>query len=474
LSRTWLIIPLLVLYLYDLGGVGFLKEDEPRYASIGRQMAQSGDWITPRLDGQPWFEKPPLQYWTTAAGRLVRLPDEWAARLPVALASIAFLIFFFSFLAREFSLRTAVTAAAILSTSAGWLAYSFVAVPDLLMSAALAAAMLIALFDTRRKQGYAAGALLGLSILAKAFVPLVLFAPMFLVARGKRRTMLAGCILVAAPWYLLCTAHNGAAFWRELFWKQQVLRFFTPSLQHVQPFWYYLPIVLAGLFPWTPLAVLLFRRKTYDDIRVRTLLAWLVFALLFFSVARNKLPGYALPMLPPLAIVLAVALEKSASRRAWMVTSLAASAVLLAALPAIMRALPDALLSGLRKAPLATNLGLPFVLVAVGVGWLAWREKRTLAILTTAAAAAAGVIYMKTSAFPTLDQRVSVRSFWRANAAAAADACLDNVRRDWEYGLNYYAGHPLPACSADSRSRITVQDGRLTLESDTAASARRP
>src|SRR5579862_2966122 len=125
LPRSWLIIPLLILYLPGLGSVGFLGPDEPRYASIGREMAHSGDLVTPRLDGQPWFEKPPLLYWMVAAGHWAHLPDEWAARLPVALSSIAFLLFFYWIVRREFSSATALAATAILSTSAGWLAYSF-------------------------------------------------------------------------------------------------------------------------------------------------------------------------------------------------------------------------------------------------------------------------------------------------------------------------------------------------------------
>ncbi len=170
LSRSWLIVPLLILYLLDLGGVGFLGPDEPRYASIGREMARSHDFVTPRLGGEAWFEKPPLLYWMIALGRMAHLPDEWAARLPVTLASIAFLVFFFGIVMREFTPRAAIAATTILATSAGWLAYSFVAVTDLPMSAALAAAMLIAMLDTRREQGYVAGALLGLAVLAKGFV----------------------------------------------------------------------------------------------------------------------------------------------------------------------------------------------------------------------------------------------------------------------------------------------------------------
>jgi 4-amino-4-deoxy-L-arabinose transferase-like glycosyltransferase len=467
LSRTWLIVPLLILYLFDLGGAGFLGPDEPRYASVGREMALSHDLVTPRLDGSPWFEKPPLLYWLTAAGEFLHLPDESAARLPLALIGIAFLMFFFQILADEFSVRRALAATAILATSAGWLAYSFVAVTDLPMSATLNAAVLIALFDTRRDQGYLAGALLGLSILAKSFVPLVLFVPMFLVARGKRLTMLAGCVVVAAPWYVLCGMRNGAGFWQELFWKQQVERFFTPSLQHVQPFWYYVPILLAGLFPWTPLAGLLFRTKMYKDVRVLFLSGWVLLGLVFFSAARNKLPGYLLPLMPALAIVLASALEAAETQAKWW---LIASALALAGLPAIMRALPDGLLLGFRKAPLSFGSAAPvfaamaFVILAAGVWWLAWRDRVTEAILTIGIAIIAAVTYLKIETFPILDERVSVRGFWRANQSRAANACLDNVRRDWEYGLNYYAGHAMPACTNDQmRPRIAVKDQRLVL-----------
>ena len=77
-------------------------------------------------------------------------------------------------------------------------------------------------------------------------------------------------------------------FWNDFFWRHHVERFLSPSLQHVQPFWYYIPVLLAGLFPWTPLALLLFSPKTYDDARIRFLTFWLLYALAFFSAAQNK------------------------------------------------------------------------------------------------------------------------------------------------------------------------------------------
>lgn len=463
MSRSWLIVPLLILYLLDLGGVGFISTDEPRYASIGREMARSGDWVTPRLDGDGWFEKPPLLYWMVAAGHIVRLPDEWAARLPVALLSLAFLLLFFFAIAREFTTRTAIAAVTILSTSAGWLAYSFGALTDLPMSAMLGAAMLVTLFEKKKWSGLAAGALLGLAVLAKAFVPVVLFAPVFVIAKGKRWAIAAGLIAVAVPWHLLCFMRNGQTFWAEYFWRQQFSRFFTTERQHVHAWWYYVPVLLAGLFPWTPLVALIARRSTYIDIRIRYLGGWLLYGLVFFSASQNKLAGYLLPLMPGLALLLAVGIDQGIEKSKIVPWLLAASTALLIVLPTVVGSLPEALISGVGKAHIEPALGMPFLLVAGAVWWLSWSGKPSLAMLAVGMAVVFAVAYFKGSAFPELDDRVSVRGFWRAHGAEAGGACLEGVGRTWEYGLNYYAGHPFPACSAGELPKIEVKDSRLTL-----------
>jgi 4-amino-4-deoxy-L-arabinose transferase-like glycosyltransferase len=463
LSRSWLIVPLLILYLLDLGGVGFISTDEPRYASIGREMARSGDWVTPMLDSDAWFEKPPLLYWMIATGRIARLPDEWAARLPVALLSLAFLLFFFYIIAREFTTKTAIAAVTILATSAGWLAYSFAALTDLPMSALLAAAMLVTLFENKKWSGFAAGALLGLAVLAKAFVPLVLFAPVFLIARGKRLAIFGGLIVVALPWHVLCFLHNGRAFWVEYFWRQQFSRFFTTERQHVQSCWFYAPVLLAGLFPWTPLAALLARRSTYLDVRMRYLGGWLLYGIAFFSASQNKLAGYLLPLMPGLALLLAVGIDQAVEKSKIASWLLGASTALLIVLPTVVHALPDAMISGVRGTHIDLVLGMPFLLIAGVVWWLSWSGKPSLAILTGGMAVVFGVAYFKGAAFPELDDRVSVRGFWRAHGSEAADACLEGVGRTWEYGLNYYAGRPFHTCAAGETPRISVVDGRLTV-----------
>ena len=463
MSRSWLIVPLLILYLLDLGGVGFISTDEPRYASIGREMARSGDWITPRLDGAGWFEKPPLLYWMVAAGHVARLPDEWAARLPVALLSLAFLLLLFFAIAREFTTRTAIAAVTILASSAGWLAYSFGALTDLPMSALLGAAMLVTLFEKKKWSGFAAGALLGLAVLAKAFVPLVLFAPVFLIAKGKRTAIAAGLIAVALPWHVLCFMRNGQAFWGEYFWRQQFSRFFTTERQHVHAWWYYVPVLLAGLFPWTPLVALLARRSTYIDVRMRYLGGWLLYGVVFFSASQNKLAGYLLPLMPGIAVLLAVGLDNAIEKSKIAPWLLAASTASLIVLPTVVGALPDAMLTGVGRTHINLVLGMPFLLAAAVVWWLSWSGKPSLAMLAGGMAIVFAIAYLKGAAFPELDDRVSVRGFWRAHGAEAAGACLEGVGRTWEYGLDYYAGHPFQACSAGETPKIVVKDGRLTL-----------
>jgi hypothetical protein len=317
--------------------------------------------------------------------------------------------------------------------------------------------------EQRLNRGWIAGALLGLAVLAKGLVPLVLFAPLLLIVRRKRLAILGGLLIVAAPWHVLCWMRNGSAFWDDYFWKQHVARFFTPQLEHVQPSWYYVPVLLAGLFPWTPLVGLLARRRIFDDVRVVLLTAWTLYGLIFFSAARNKLPGYLLPLLPALAILLAVAIEKAPGKHYW----LAACASLLVLLPTAGRILPQALLVGLGRSNLVfAPGGLIFLLAAAIVGWLAWRQKAELALACVALAAGLGIVYLKSTDLPMLDRTVSVRPFWSTNQKRLENSCLGATRRMWEYGLDYYAGREIPRCApnGDRRAQVHDTEGLLSLE----------
>ena len=438
---------LFFLYFFRLTGTGLVSHDEPRYAAIGREMARSGDWITPRLWGQPWFEKSPWLYWMTATGFRIGLNEDLAPRLPVALLSVSFLAFYYWRLRREFGAQPALFSTIILGTSAGWLAYSHVAVTDLPMSVFFSAAMLIGMAWLRTGSPGAltgAAALLGIAVLAKGFVPLALAIPFAWVARHKLREMLKlppilVFLAVAAPWYILCFMRNGYVFWQTIFWEQQVGRFRSAALQHAQPVWFYLPVLAAAMFPWTPVAALLFRRNSYADERRTLLLLWLVFGLIFFSAFLNKLPGYILPLLPPAAALMGLALSETGAR--WVMPTAAAMLCLIGPVAAI---LPQALAGGLTKSHLpAWSLTwlLPLALVPV-----VWRAPRQAGVFLAAAGMTAGVIYIKLISFPAIEQVYSARPLWRRIAPISARVCVEEIPRNWRSGLNYYSVTPLPDC----------------------------
>lgn len=431
------------LYFRGLGGVGLLSVDEPRYVWIGRAMAESGDWISPRLYGEPWLEKPPLLYWMIAAAWKLGLRDELAARVPVAICALLFLGLFWWSLLREFGEEVAARATAILSTAGGWMLYAHVAVTDIPLAATFGAAMLLAW----RGQTAPAGLALGLAVLAKGLVPLALALPV--VAWWFRRrpgALIVPALLtfaVAAPWYVLCYQRHGRALFDELIVRQHFARFFDAKAQvlHPQPFWFYLPVLVALLLPWSPLiAAVRPRRLWTENEPARFLIVWLGFGFVLFSASAGKLPGYLLPLLPPAAALLGLALHNAPRPRLWL--------ALVAGLAAALYAAPnDKLLEALIDAdgsPVLTNLGW----VGLGAGFLAGLAAgksfgRVYALVAFLMAA------LLAWAVPVADRHTA-----RPFVNLATETCAKpGLHRAWRYGFSYYAKAALPECEVEPRKR---------------------
>ncbi|MBI5083966.1 MAG: glycosyltransferase family 39 protein [Acidobacteria bacterium] len=462
LALILLLAALAAAYLYGLGGVGLLGPDEPRYASIAREMALSGDWITPRLWGEPWFEKPPLLYWLIALGRLAGLDDHWAPRAPVALLSVLFLAAYCLLLRRICNPRTAWIATLVLSTSAGWSAYSQIGVTDLPLAATFNAALLLALLwfqSGSRPAILGAGCCFGFALLAKGLVPLVLILPLLWFARRRWRELVlpaTAAAVVALPWYGAVLALHGRAFFGEFFLRHHLARFSSGETLHAQPFWFYLPVLLGALFPW-PAALTLLSRRVLISPATRILAATALFGFVFFSIAAGKLPGYILPLLPPLCALLALALD-SAERAG---RTLALTAFLLGLCPVIAGILPDSLLFGLRRASFEDvdlNLFALVLPLAVLAWWLDRAGRRLHAVVLVAALASLGFVFVKFTTGPALDQAVSARGLWRKVAPRANSTCVDSLHRSWRYGLNYYSVVPLPDCDTAPAPFILRQE----------------
>jgi 4-amino-4-deoxy-L-arabinose transferase-like glycosyltransferase len=434
-----------VLYLADLTGMGLLGPDEPRYAAIGRAMAGSGDWITPRLWGQPWFEKPVLLYWMTASAFRLGMGPDLAPRLPVALLSLAFLAFFWWRLRIEWDSRVAFCSTAMLATSAGWLTYSHIAVTDLPLAVFFCAAVLLSIPWIARQERTgltAAAACLGLAALAKGLVPLVLFLPVF--AFGWRRLgdwlrprPLVAFSVCALPWYILCLIRNGSDFPRVLFVEQTFGRFASATLQHVQPPWFYLPISVLLLYPWFPMLVL--TRPAWTDPRVRALTGVVVFGFVFFSAMLNKLPGYLLPLVPLACTLAGIGFAQSKRHAAAIVLSVS----LLGLLPVAHDIVPGALAHGLRSTTIAWPMALVWLAAAAVVGAAIAFGARQYAFAAAAALAGVGLLWLQVVTFPRLDAAAAARPLW----LTSHPACAQPNPRNTLYGLSYYAERPLPPCS---------------------------
>jgi 4-amino-4-deoxy-L-arabinose transferase-like glycosyltransferase len=459
-SAKWLLVvaALYLIYFFALTDTGLIGPDEPRYASIGREMARSGDWVTPRLWGDPWFEKPPLLYWMIASAFRLGLGEDLAARLPVALMSALFLPLYYGLLRAEFGRRAALFSAAILGSSALWVAFSQVAVTDLPMSATFAAGMLMGMRwfcsgDRRWLAGSAA--LFGLAVIAKGLVPVVLALPLLWMGRRRltdwlRPLPVAGFVLVALPWYVLCGLRNGGAFWEELFGRHHFARFTSGVLLHPEPFWFYIPVLVAGFHPWTPLLVPLLRKSFYSDAKRRFLLFWVVFGFLFFSASTGKLPGYILPLLPALAALAGVALDEARSAR-WV---LACCCLALVLTPVVGHSFPRAMANGLSRTPVVGwqwGFAAGCLLAAAVVWWLESTGKRNHAAGLSLALVILSILLVKLEALPELDRLASGRRLWKQISATPGEVCVEGIHRNWRYSLNYYSVTPLPECSQTPR-----------------------
>jgi 4-amino-4-deoxy-L-arabinose transferase-like glycosyltransferase len=444
------------LYLFHLDGVGLLGPDEPRYAAIGRAMAENGDLITPRLWGSPWFEKPPLLYWMVAAGTGSGLNPDLAARLPVALLSLAFLVTAFFLLRHEFDLEAATISTALLATSAGWITFSGLCSTDLPLAVWFSFAVLLALplmrsgpkLQLSRWRFVLIGVCFGFAMLAKGLVPLALCVPfLWFLRRFWRNWWLAflSLAMVAGPWYIAVYVYNGNQFLQDFFWRHHVQRLYSESLHHVQPWYFYFPVLLAGLFPWTPLVGLLASGQAWRDDRRRFLAAVFCFGFLLFSISLNKLPGYLLPLLPALFVLLGLQFERLGAfrtRRLWLLPC----ALLISVIPTLASALPRWL--GVWRFSLLpigsfTTADLFYIAVPVAALFLA---RRSWAIVLLLVCISCEGIYLKDTVYPVLDREVSARGLWRDIKPLPGTVCDAGLTREWQYGLAFYRGSPLPSC----------------------------
>ena len=476
----------LITLFGHLGAIGLVGPDEPRYGWIARAMAATGDWVTPRLYGQPWFEKPVLYYWTGAIGFLLHLPPEWALRLPSALAALAAALAIGWLARKHYAGGTtrlkdpAVLAPLLFSTTVAAIGFSRAATPDMLFSASIALAMASAATVFRYAGCLRAettanpppgggaplllwGAFLGLGVLAKGPAAILLAGgAVALWALGTRNWRAAFRLahpyailafgVIALPWYVLCALRN-PDFLRIFVFQHNVERYLTPVFQHRQPFWFFGPITLLALLPWTALlwpagreGLRLWREKSWHYSPGFFFACWAIFPILFFSFSQSKLPSYILPAIPALALISSIALTRSTG---WHLAGIAVGLTWMM--------LGDSPLEWMHRLPPPTYEALALIVevpaivaIAGGAGLLLLGRRRDDVFLPLSLVLVAVLVeFSGLTILPRIDPYVSAR--WHAQRMRGNlhpdRIFVYQLPRSWNYGLAFYFGRELPEWS---------------------------
>ncbi len=409
--KSRLPIALLLIFLIaraaTLGLSPLMDKTEGRYGEIGREMAESGDWITPTLHGgEPFWGKPPLHFWLTAASFRLFGVNEWAARLPSLFAGLIILILFFR-LAKELGGEaTARISSVVLLSSLLFHLLLGQVILDVTFTACLTGAFVSYAYHVRdrsgRLPGYGFFLSLGFALLAKgpvgvvlAFLAIGIHAVLFRSPRPVFRLPWPGGIpltlLVAAPWYLLAEKKT-PGFWNYFFINEHLMRYLKTDYGdqyghgHTAPYGLIWVLALAALLPWTPIILRYFWRSIRrgsevlfdDNDTVKLILPWALAPLLFFTLSRSLSFPYVLPAIPALSLLVGRILIAGPPRPSFLAGSGLGCALLLiggAIYGAVDFRLP------LWKSCL---LVLPLVVLALSAVWAGRRESIAPALTVSA------------------------------------------------------------------------------------------
>ena len=330
-STDWLLLAGFCgfLFFFGLAYFGLIGADEPRYAQVAREMLARHDWITPTLGGKPWLEKPPLFYWQAMLAYSIFGVSDWAARLPSAVDATLMVIAVYLFL-RRFRPGFQLDGALMTASAAGVVGFARAASTDMPLAAMFTIALLAwyAWYESGSRRYLAIFyCFLALGMLAKGPVaPLLAFIIVVIFATAKRdfrllwRTLwIPGILLfcaLAVPWYVAVQMKN-PEFLRVFIFEHNLARFGTNLYHHPEPFWYFLPVALIGLIPWTVFVAASFAETirvwwverqemlASEDALNAFLVIWLIVPVVFFSFSQSKLPGYIVPALPAGTLLLA-------------------------------------------------------------------------------------------------------------------------------------------------------------------------
>ncbi|MDO9531628.1 MAG: glycosyltransferase family 39 protein [Deltaproteobacteria bacterium] len=443
----------LVIFFYRLGGPGLIDPDEGRYAEIAREFFVLRDWGIPHLNLLPYLEKPPLVYWLTALSFKVCGFTEMAARLPSAVSALGGVFLAYGLGRAFWGPGPGMLGALVLASAAGYVALGRILTLDMTFALWLNVGIGLGYLALSRGQNRLwpwAYLALALAVLTKGPVALVLAGLVWVIwvivnrRSGRPLIQIRGWVLLAVitlPWFVY-VQWRYPEFFRFFILEQHLGRFLTPAI-HPEPLWYYVPVVLGLLLPWTWLLPwTLAAAGRWRDPDYRFLVIWAAVIVVFFSLSRGKLVPYILPALLPLALLVGHGLARLTGvgrmffNSRWLKTSLLVWAVTGVALVGLSLWPPGFLVKALARAnfSLAYLLTLSLVWALTPLAALIWRHLGALLLgaLLLSALVPRGIDQVSLGR-SFKDMGLALKSRWQPGAA------LVGVQI-YSQGLSFYSG----------------------------------
>ena len=317
-TKYFIFAALFILYFWGLGAYGLLDHDEGRYSEIPREMLEKGDFITPTLNYLLYFEKPALHYWQTALSFKIFGLNEFGARFFPSLLGLFGVFFTWLFAKKLYDEDTANLTAVVLGTSILYYTIAHINITDMTVSFYLILSLFAFYFyftENKKIWAFVFYAAMALAVLTKGLIGIVLpggviFWFMIFTRRWdiiKKLLYWPGILLffiISVPWFYMVNKVN-PGFFHFFFIQEHFLRYATKMHNRYEAWWFFIPVILGGLFPWVIGLFLSAKNIISKKHDALFLMLWVVVMLIFFSISSSKLIPYIIPLFPPLLVIIA-------------------------------------------------------------------------------------------------------------------------------------------------------------------------
>ncbi len=421
-----LLIVTIVTIFVNIGHMPLLDPDEPVYAETPKEMIQFNDFISPRIYGEYWYDKPPMYYWLVVVAFKLFGINEFAARFPSALLAVICVMMVYVSVSKLFSERVGMASGLILATSIEYFYLGKAAVTDITLTLFLTASLLCFL----QKRYYLFYIFSALATLTKGPIGFLFPGAIILIwmtltrrlSELKHMKIPLGVIVwavIAMPWYLAMYQLHGADFVNGFIGVNNIARFTTAEHAKTSGWYFFIPVLILGFFPWTALMFQTIKtslkaknRKEYSTLLFLNI--WAAFIFLFFSISSTKLLTYILPVYPPLAILVGWYLDHlrtnyrlAGSGFVWPVLVTILSLMLVAGMLVGIKLMPAIKIG-------AGSLSIVLILMTLAVWYFLYKRSVFKAFWGQAIAMVVVSVLLVTLLFPPVANQFSMRNLSQA------------------------------------------------------------